>query len=203
MPVATDTFDLSLTRTQAANLCRLSPRQFDEAIRPRIEEQYQFGDGRNLRFEGHAVVAALVQYRVVQAAPKPSFGDDVDAELMAGGDSPGLERYRNAKADLAEMDRDVRRGHLVPMAELEPVLTSFASVIRGTGDNLQRKFGPDAAEMLNAGVSEAVGTIESFLSDVRAKSDTISDSSNGDVDDDAAPANDARVRRGRTGHPRR
>lgn len=86
-----------------------------------------------------------------------------DDPLLAGGDSPNLERYRGARADLAELDREQRVGNLVSVEELAPVLLQAAGLIRGAGEKLQRLFGPDAFAIFSEAVDAAEQLIESKL----------------------------------------
>jgi hypothetical protein len=52
------------TRHQAAELLRLSPRQFDEAIRPRLPDDAVDGTGAGLRFYAPQVVQTFTWYRL-------------------------------------------------------------------------------------------------------------------------------------------
>ena len=89
----------------------------------------------------------------------PAAGSD--DPLLTGGDSPNLERYRAAKADLAEMDALERRGRLVDVdAFAEWWGTEVAAPMRRAVETLQSRFGADAAEIVAAAlrkVEPAVG----------------------------------------------
>ena len=67
-----------------------------------------------------------------------------DADPMAGGDSPGLERYRNAKADLAEMEVKRVCGELSDRAEMRTGLMAIATVFRNGGEALEKAYGSGA-----------------------------------------------------------
>lgn len=84
-------------------------------------------------------------------------GGDPD---MVGGDSPALERYRAAKADLAELDRDERRMKLIPRDQAEESARMRAQVMRRAGEKLQRRFGVEAQEILDDAIDEATRIIE-------------------------------------------
>jgi hypothetical protein len=149
------------TRIQAAQLISLSPRQFDDAVRPRLPEEARQGKGGRLRYSAPHVVSAFVGYRVEQEIPPV----DIDDPLMAAGgsSSPQLERYRKYKADLAErevkeLDKDlVRRGSLV--TALHPALAAM----RGTAERLGNQFGNEAVEIYNEGVDEFVAAIKAVI----------------------------------------
>jgi hypothetical protein len=77
--------------------------------------------------------------------------DDV---LLSGDDSPSMERWRSARADLAEMERDAQRRNLIPRDELDAEGMKLAGCIRRAGDALARRFGNDAASILNEALDE-------------------------------------------------
>jgi hypothetical protein len=146
-------------RTDSAALIGVSARHFDEAVRPKLAADAVRGDRRSLRFHGPAVVAAWVAIKAERAKPAPTDADP----LLADGDSPGLERYRNAKADLAEMERDRQRRRIVNVEEIEPALMQLAGVMRNASENLARQFGNDAAGIVNEAVDEwGVGVAKLF-----------------------------------------
>jgi hypothetical protein len=69
--------------------------------------------------------------------------------LLQGSDSPALERYRTAKAELIELDLSERRGELIPRDEIHNLFTRMGSRLRQAGETLQRKFGAESQEILN------------------------------------------------------
>jgi hypothetical protein len=142
----------SLTRTAAAEMIGLSTRHFDAQIRPLLPAAAISGRGKDLRFDGAALVAAYVDYRIKQA--QKSAADDVWLPMVDEGKSPVLDRWRAAKADREEMQRDRERGLLIPREEIEPSLAQFAAVIRRAGDTLQRQWGADAASVINEAIDE-------------------------------------------------
>jgi phage terminase Nu1 subunit (DNA packaging protein) len=141
---------LWLTRTEAAALVQLSPRQFDEAIKSRLAKAAIAGTGAKLRYKAIDVVAALVEYRISQLKIEGE-----DAALLAGDETPGLERMRLARADILEMERDKLHGKLVPIDELSTPLAQLGALIRNAAAKLARKYGNDAPELLNQAVDEA------------------------------------------------
>lgn len=140
---------LWFTRNDVAALCGLSPRHFDDAIRPRAKGAER-GAGKTKRFDGPKMVAAAIAYRLEQAAPVTEDGDP----LLAGSDSPALERYRNVKADLAERDLAERDKVLVRSNMIRDALRPAIAAMRGTGDRLVRQFGNEAGDIFNEGVTE-------------------------------------------------
>lgn len=78
-----------------------------------------------------------------------------DDELMQGEVTPALELYRQEKAKLARLERLEREGSLIPEEEIHELLLQMIAILRTTGDQLQRQFGPEAAEVYNEGLREA------------------------------------------------
>lgn len=64
--MAHDNEQLWLDRKDAAALCSLSPRQFDEVIRPRLPPGSERGSGHTLRLWGPSVTSTYVWYRLEQ-----------------------------------------------------------------------------------------------------------------------------------------
>lgn len=140
---------LWLTRTDAAALCGLSTRSFDESVRPRLDKGASRGKAASLRYHGPAVVAALVAYRVEQARPTDP-GDPV----MSGPNSPALERCRTATAVKLERANDVDAGTLVPADEIRRALAAGFAALRGVGEKLKARFGNDARDLYDLGLDD-------------------------------------------------
>ena len=127
--------------------------------------------GRN-KYRVDAVVAAHLAWRVRQHDEKQRR---TAAELAAGGDemlsgpkglpegsSPALEAYRVERAALAKLDRLERERALLPREAVHTALARVAAVIRGTGESLQRQFGPEAQQTLNEALDDAEREIDSL-----------------------------------------
>ena len=68
--------------------------------------------------------------------------------------SPELERWRRARADMAELDLEQRRGDLVDRREFQALLLRTAHILRGLGESLQRQYGPDAQGLLDEAIDD-------------------------------------------------
>lgn len=91
---------------------------------------------------------------------------ETDDPLLAGdSDSDGLERYRQAKAALAELDLEERKGQLISREKVRPVLARWAAVIRRCGESLGKVFGASATEKLNDALDECSRVVDEFGSD--------------------------------------
>ena len=140
--------DVWLTRDQAARAARLSVDRFDAAIRSLVPDSETKKSGRRVLMSARAVVDAIVAHRSkVDADPRDP--------LLVGGDSPSLERYRAARADMVELELEKTRGTHIDVRALESTIVRFSDRLRSTGELLQRKFGNDASEMFNDGITAA------------------------------------------------
>jgi phage terminase Nu1 subunit (DNA packaging protein) len=72
-----------------------------------------------------------------------------DDPLLEDGDSPALERYRLAKAKLAELDLETRKGQLIERDKARDIFSRWAVLVRRMGERLAKRFGPDAAATVN------------------------------------------------------
>lgn len=84
---------------------------------------------------------------------------DDDPLLAADVDSPGLERYRLAKAELAELDAAERRKQVVSVERLRALFLRWGPQLRSLGERLQKRFGAEAGKMLNETLDQCEGVI--------------------------------------------
>ena len=72
--------------------------------------------------------------------------------LLAGDvqDSPALEKLREVTFRLKQLELEEKKRNLLRRDQIHEGFSSFAARIRSCGDQLQKKFGPDALEVLNA-----------------------------------------------------
>lgn len=81
---------------------------------------------------------------------KPHARPTVDADpMLAGPESPALERYREARAKLAELDLAERTKTLVDMAEMHEWLSDLARHLRRAGERIDRLCGPEPKRILD------------------------------------------------------
>ena len=130
------------------------------------------GGPRRLQLYLRGLIEAWVDFRIelalapvraeLERAQAQRGGPDAgaDAELWAaaaagdGTSSAALERWRTAKAGLAELDLEQRRGDLVDPREFNRLLLRFTTILRGCGETLQRQYGADAQSLLDEGIDE-------------------------------------------------
>jgi phage terminase Nu1 subunit (DNA packaging protein) len=83
-----------------------------------------------------------------------------DPLLAADGDSPGLERYRLAKAALAELELEERKGTLLSREKVRTTLIRWATVLRRMGERIAKRFGNEASEAVNDALGECQAVID-------------------------------------------
>lgn len=132
-----------LSQKAAAWIVGMTPRGLRDTDCPRNQ------DGS---YNARDLVAWIVQRQLpVSADP-----------LLAEGDSAALERYRMAKAKLAELDLEVRKGELIEVGRCRDMLARWAVVIRRMGERLSKRYGNDAALTVNESLSECRTIAESI-----------------------------------------
>ncbi len=118
----------------------------------------QVKNGRPMRLFFPALVESIVQARIESALrSRPAPSDD---PLLAAGDSPGLERYRMAKAKLAELDLEARKEQLIDREKARDVFGRWATLIRRAGERLSKRWGNEAAAMLNETLDECGAIVQ-------------------------------------------
>lgn len=86
-------------------------------------------------------------------------------EESGGGDSPGLERYRMARAAQEEIKLGEMRKQFIDRAETHARLMEIAGLIRGCGEQLQREYGEDALQILDQMLIDVEQKMDEWLAD--------------------------------------
>jgi len=139
-------FDL---KTMAA-IFGMTAQGFHKQLRPLIapEDVTDAGKRGEVRIRARGAIDAHVQKAIEKAAAKPD-------PLLQGAASPQLEKYRAARASMAELELAEKRGELIRLSELQPAFREYGSALRRAGELLQREFGNRASEILNEVLAEA------------------------------------------------
>lgn len=87
-------------------------------------------------------------------------GDQQTDPELVGGDSPGLERYRLARAQQEEIKLEAMRKDYLRRDDIRMMHGELATLIRKAGDEVQRRFGVVAGEILNDAINEFEKRIE-------------------------------------------
>lgn len=90
------------------------------------------------------------------AEPEP----DSDEALFAGRYSPAQERWREAKAEMAEIQLAREKKRVLSREDLRNGLNEISAILRGIGEGLQRQFGPDALQLHDEGLDDAQAAID-------------------------------------------
>jgi hypothetical protein len=101
-----------------------------------------------------ALTEIVVERRLAERTRSTAPGDP----LLSGGDSPGLERYRLAKAQHAELDLAERRGQVIDVGKCRDVLGRWAALLRRAGERVG-KLHPDAGKALSEALDECRGVV--------------------------------------------
>lgn len=128
---------------------RLSGRQ------PKVLNEQADRHGLPLRGRTIDLGELLPAMHNLLARNKHRIVSDEEDEMLRGADSDGLERYRHAKADLAEIELGLRRGEIMEVGTARLALVSIFEALRQAGEQLRREFGPAAAALLAAAVADA------------------------------------------------
>lgn len=100
-------------------------------------------------------LAEIVQWAITKGPWKIDGKQEGDDPLLAGAsDSPGLERYRLAKAEIAEYDLQERKGELIARDKVRGSFSRLAMMARRTGERLAKNYGSGAAVLWNDFITE-------------------------------------------------
>lgn len=84
----------------------------------------------------------------------------VGGEDLGDGDSPALERYRAARAQLAELELERQKKTLVPRDAMRNGLSRFAHHLRQLAERMGKRHGPEAAITVNEAIDECGRVID-------------------------------------------
>lgn len=76
------------------------------------------------------------------------------------GKSPALERFREKRAEKAEIELRQMERELVPVGQMREALARIAQGLRSATDQIQRQYGNGAAELLRDALEDAERDIE-------------------------------------------
>lgn len=100
------------------------------------------------RYDVQLIIRWLIRERAIIVGTTSQPADE-DAAMLAAGTSPALERYREARARIAELQADEAEGTYVNVAKMQNGLTRMAAIMRDAGSRLQKQCGPDAKAILD------------------------------------------------------
>ena len=138
------------TREELADIFAVTVTQIDRRHKKLAPADAVQTVDRKTFYRPAGIIAAMIR-----EASTPAAGADPDnAMLLAPGDSPALERWRAARADVAEIERDERLNKVADVEILNAAVRPALVAMRSTGDRLVREFGNAAGDIFNEGVNE-------------------------------------------------
>jgi phage terminase Nu1 subunit (DNA packaging protein) len=99
--------------------------------------------------------------------PWRANGSKVDDPLLAGADSPGLERYRLARAAQEELKLEEKLGRIIDVEKAQGIWQRVADVIRHCGWRLGERYDSAVTESIN----DAIDECSRILSEMRSEYD--------------------------------
>lgn len=136
------------TVSNAAAFFGMTPQAIRQTYFPCMRDSDIRKSANPVVFRVAALIEVMVEKRVAERVIVTSQAPP-DELLLEEGDSPALERYRLAKAKLAELDLETRKGQLIERDKARDIFSRWAVLIRRMGERLAKRFGPDAAATVN------------------------------------------------------
>jgi len=141
---------------------KMSGRQSKVINEQAARYKFPFGAGHP-KIDLSAVVRRLHDFL---AENKDKLGADSTGDpLLVGTDSPALERYRLARAKIAEHELEEKIEQLIPREQIHDGMTQLAGLLRSCGEQLQRAYGDDALDILNEALTGCQRVISSMFKD--------------------------------------
>lgn len=119
--------------------------------------------GRPGSYDAHEISRWLRSTGPWRQHAKAAEEDELLLGTSAGSDSPGLERFRIAKANLAELELQERKRQLVSVDRVRSILTRWSGPLRRLGESLSKRFGTEASLAFNEALEECESVIDSEL----------------------------------------
>lgn len=88
-----------------------------------------------------------------------------DGDPAMVGDSPALERFREARAKMVELDLEERNRRLLQVDVVESGMQRAAKVLRDAVETLQREFGPEARDLIEGALDDFERIVTEDFSD--------------------------------------
>ena len=172
-----------VTKAQAAELVGLKRARFDEAIKPKLKRGAIKGNTRSMRFDARAVVLAwFAQQSPREAEPKPAEDTELDRGRAIDNEHKNLRLMKEL-------------GKLVAIDDLQQGLAIFSGSLHEAGAILNKKYGPDAGEILNEQIQAGERGIANYFDRAEDERPAVAAGHDGGKQGKAAPDN-AAVRRG-------
>ena len=124
----------------------ITSNSFRRYVLPLIPSDGVRRSGRTTLIHARTAVEAWAAHRYAGVGAMAATGN---------GDSPGLEAYRQARAELARLDLAERRGELVNVEQLNAAWARVAAVLRRGSALVERQFGSEARDVFDQALDAA------------------------------------------------
>lgn len=141
------------TVAEIARLTGKTPQGIHSAFLPHLAAEDIRRDPKPMIVRTAAIISILVERQTQKTR------QDSDP-LLSDGDSPALERYRLAKAKLAELDLEHRKGDLIDREKCRELMGRWSVIIRRMGERLGKRYGNDATLSVNDSLDECQKVVD-------------------------------------------
>ncbi len=138
-----------------ADFARMMGRPSQQLLRWREQHRMPYPEEKRQPVDLRAVLAWLADFLANLVSQ--------DDAIMAGGDSPALERWRTERAELAELDLDQNRGELLHVGAARQTLGRWAQILRKAGEQLRRQYGNDAGDILQDALDDCDAIVDELV----------------------------------------
>lgn len=105
----------------------------------------------------------LAQVRANAIPPAQRAAESSDEAGKDNRSATAEIRLLEAKADLVEDERDVKRQELLPRASVHEIHSRMARVLRSMGERIGKNYGPHAHRMVNEALDDYEHLIDAFM----------------------------------------
>lgn len=147
-----------LSRVQMAEALNVRPEHFDKQYRPHIPADMVVMRGRRPFFP-LAVFRSILDGGISEATRRAQVRSDADP-MLGGGTSPALERYRLARAKLAERELANAEGELIEIEKVGRLIDIYSGHVRRAGEALHRQISEEAGMILDRALDTAEREME-------------------------------------------
>lgn len=153
-------------RRQCMSAIGCNQARFANYWHPRFADDEVVKHGRKYFYLGSALlrVFAEVENNPHKNHPGKKAADETDP-LLVGSDTPALERYRLAKAELSELELAEKRKQLVSLELLKETWGPVVDVMRKAIMTIEKDYGRDAGEVIDDAIDEACDVIDRVAGD--------------------------------------
>lgn len=97
------------------------------------------------------------------------LADPDEDPLLAGANSPMLEKCRREKWMLLQMERRQKEGELIELGHVRDCYVKEASILRKCAETLERQFGAEPAELLTEAIDDCETQVKRLLERMEAR----------------------------------